>query len=111
MLDKIKAYLSALFGLRRGWLADFRLWILAVPALFVLSIDTPVMDTLLYSLTAMLVVVALAHVMRRILFHYIDLEVVFDKATESPQGAGLVFLGICLVILAFVLGTALWIAK
>ncbi len=96
---------------RRGYFFDARVWALLIPALVVLALDIPVMLTLLYSLAAMLVVVAMAHVMRRILFHYLDMEEVENRASETSTGAGLVFLGMCLLISSFVLAASLWIAK
>ncbi len=96
---------------RRGYFFDARVWALLIPALVVLALDLPVMLTLLYSLSAMFVVVAMAHVMRRVLFHYLDLEEVQAKASESAHGAGLVFLGICVLVAAVVLAAAIWIAK
>ena len=96
---------------RRGYFFDARVWALLIPALVVLAFDLPVLLTLLYSLSAILVVVAMAHVMRRVLFHYIDMEEVENRASMSSTGAGLVFLGVCILTSAVVLGAALWIAK
>ncbi len=44
--------------------------------------------------------VALAHGVRRLLFPYIDLKVFAEEARQSATGAGLVFLGVCLVLCA-----------
>ena len=96
---------------RRGFLADSRLWVLLIPALAVLAIDMPVMLTLLYSLSAMMVVLAMAHFMRRILMHYIDLEEMADIAADTPLGAGLIFLGVALITSSIVIATSIWIAK
>lgn len=98
-------------NVRRGFLFDKRVWVLLVPALGVLALDMPVMLTLMYSLSAIFIVAAVALVIRLILFPYVDLEVVEDIANESPTGAGLVFFGICLMISCIVLAAALWISK
>jgi hypothetical protein len=103
-------FLRNLFGLRRGFVFDWRLLVLIIPALVVLSTDLPILLTLGYALSAILLVVALAHFARRILFPYLDLEVISNRAVQSPAGAGLVFLGTALIILAVILGTAVWIA-
>jgi hypothetical protein len=47
--------------------------------------------------------VALSHILRRVLFPYIDLKSVADRAQCSPEGAGLVFLGVCIVLSSFIL--------
>jgi hypothetical protein len=48
-------------------------------------------------------VVALSHVLRRLLFPDLKLHSIAMTATSSPTGAGLVFLGVCLVVTAFVM--------
>jgi len=42
--------------------------------------------------------VAISHVLRRALFPYLDMKGVAGRACESPVGAGLVFLGVCVVL-------------
>lgn len=98
----------------KGWkrfLPDVRELILVVPATLVLMTDMPVFLTLLYALSAILLVVALSHFVRKVLYPYVDLEVVTQKAQETPTGAALVFIGISLVVGCVVLGAALWIAS
>ena len=46
--------------------------------------------------------VGLSHILRRVLFPYIDLKADADRAQKSPEGAGLVFLGVCIVLSSFV---------
>lgn len=46
--------------------------------------------------------VALSHVLRRVLFPYIDLKLFANDARQSGTGAGLVFVGVCIVLAAFV---------
>lgn len=47
--------------------------------------------------------VALAHVLRRLLFPYVDMGALSHKASNSAEGAGLVFLGISLALASFIL--------
>lgn len=98
------------YTFRRG-LLDLRVWALLIPAVLVLALDIPVLLTLLYSLSAMLVIVAMSHVIRRVLFPYLDLEEVENRASESSTGAGLVFLGTCVLFSSLVLGASIWISK
>lgn len=95
---------------RRG-LFDLRVLALLIPASLVLALDVPVFLTLGYSLAAMFVIVGVAHVIRRIMFPYLDLEEVENQASLSSTGAGLVFLGTCILISAVILGSALWISR
>lgn len=46
--------------------------------------------------------VALSHILRRVLFPYIDLREFADTAKIGTTGSGLVFLGVCIVLAAFV---------
>lgn len=48
---------------------------------------------------------ALAHIVRRIMFPYIDMRNVAAEGVKSPVGAGLVFLGMCFVIGCLVLAS------
>lgn len=42
--------------------------------------------------------VAISHILRRALFPYLDMKGVAARACEAPFGAGMVFLGVCLVL-------------
>lgn len=95
---------------RRG-LFDLRVWALLIPASLVLALDIPVLLTLGYSLAAIFVIVSVAHIIRRVLFPYLDLEEVENQASLSSTGAGLVFLGTCILISAVILGSAVWISR
>ncbi|MDO8771912.1 MAG: hypothetical protein Q7K57_25005 [Burkholderiaceae bacterium] len=52
----------------------------------------------LLSVATGVVAVAAAHLSRKGLFDYLDMEVLAKKASEEPTGAGLVFIGVCIVI-------------
>ena len=56
-----------------------------------------------------LYIFSLTHVLRRLYFPQLDLQLIAKQAIESPVGAGLVFIGICLVIVALItlLGAAI----
>lgn len=47
--------------------------------------------------------VALSHVLRKMLFPYIDLKLYAEEAKKDPAGAGQVFLGVSIVLAAFIL--------
>lgn len=47
--------------------------------------------------------VALSHVLRKLLFPYIDLKMCASNANKTSTGSGLVFLGVCIVLTAFLL--------
>lgn len=69
-------------------------------------VDEPSLATLgLWMGWMMVAGCALAHVVRRIMFPYIDLSKVAARGTQSPVGAGLVFLGVCFVIGCLVLAS------
>ena len=47
-----------------------------------------------------LIAVAVAHMVRKGLFDYLDLQRIAERACETAQGAGLVFVGVCIVLAA-----------
>lgn len=53
---------------------------------------------------------ALSHVLRRVFFPYVDLKVVALEARKGSTGAGLVFLGVC-IVLAVVLAMMTSVAR
>lgn len=53
---------------------------------------------LVLALATPVLAVAFAHLARRGLFDYLDMQKVAERAQEGPTGAGLVFLGVCVVI-------------
>ena len=90
---------------------DKRLWVLLVPSLAILAIDMPVMLTLLYSIAAMFVIAGVSHLTRKVIFPYIDMEVVKDKAIGTSTGAAIVFLSVSLIISAIIIGTSVWLSS
>ena len=46
---------------------------------------------------------ALTHPLRRLLFPYLDLGAAMRKASESPEGAGRVVIGVCIVLAALLM--------
>lgn len=48
------------------------------------------------------IIAALTHLIRRLLFPKLDLQLIAVDAMKSPTGAGLVFLGICLILAVYV---------
>jgi hypothetical protein len=52
----------------------------------------------LAKLATPIVAVWFAHLARRALFDYADMEALMKKARETATGAGLAFLGLCLII-------------
>lgn len=89
----------------------FRYWfmgfggVVVLAALLLTDPDENFISTgmLLLGLVTPLLAVLCAHLARRGLFDWLDLSATADKAQETPTGAGLVFLGVC-VVLAALLG-------
>jgi hypothetical protein len=48
-------------------------------------------------------IVALSHILRRLLFNKLDMQVIAKKAVISSTGAGLVVLAMCIVLASFVM--------
>lgn len=54
--------------------------------------------TFLAQLATPVIAVLFAHLARKALFDYLDMGEIFAKAKQTATGAGLTFLGICIVI-------------
>jgi hypothetical protein len=54
--------------------------------------------TFLAQLATPVIAVWFAHLARKALFDYLDMGEIFNKAKQTATGAGLTFLGICIVI-------------
>lgn len=89
---------------------DLRTLLLLVPAGGVFYIDEALAKALLFSMLFMGVFALMSHVLRKVFFPYVDTEKFSDAALANPVGAGLVFLGICLVIAASLIGSVIWMA-
>lgn len=61
----------------------------------------------LYALGISLLVSSVSHVVRKVLFPYIDLEKFANKALETPVGAAIVFLSITLILAVIIASTCL----
>lgn len=78
--------------------------LLAILALLVSDPDGGTMTAIFgVGLVSTLLAVLLAHWSRKALFDYLDLQALANKAKESPEGAGRVFMGVCIVIGALLL--------
>jgi len=51
----------------------------------------------------MLYGVALSHALRRLMFPYVDLKAIAAEARRSATGAGLVFVGVCIILATFLM--------
>lgn len=92
-------------------LADARAWLLLAPALLVLAQDGPMLEAFSVAAAMLVALAGLSHVLRKLLFPYIDLEVVAKAAMLTGSGAGLVFLGVCAVLAAVFVAAAAWMGR
>lgn len=51
-----------------------------------------------YMLALMTVIALFSHVMRRILFPYLDMKIISDRADESPISAAIVFASVAFIV-------------
>lgn len=75
------------------------------PAL-ALATNTPALSPWGLFIGGAFITAAVSHIMRRALFPQLDLQLIAKKAvSENNIGAALVFIGVCLVLTAFVFTT------
>lgn len=92
-------------------LFDFRSALLLISSYLLLTHDPkniPVANTIYYSFVVMVAIAGLTHVIRKIIFRYLSLEVTAEKAIETPVGAAIVFLSVSLVFCTLIWGTVTW---
>lgn len=61
----------------------------------------------LYAIGISILVSSVSHIIRKVLFPYLDLEVFANKAAESPVGAAIVFMSISVILAVIILSTCL----
>ena len=76
----------------------YRLLPLIGAAVLLLYSDKGGMSVVLYMIGILLLISATSHIVRKILFPYLDLKLFVDKALEQPSSAGMVFLGMSFII-------------
>lgn len=67
------------------------------------AVGLPELAPLLTTVYVVLILIAFGHFARRALFHKLDLQGIGLRALDSPIGAGMVFIGICLVLCTILL--------
>lgn len=83
-----------------------RLWPLLIVSGLVLVPDAG-SHVVLYALGITILVSAVSHLIRKILFPYIDLEYVVERATQTANGAMGVFVGVCMVLSTIIISTCM----
>lgn len=71
--------------------------LIVVLAIF-LKIDYDGTYAILYMLGLMTIVALFSHVMRRLMWPYVDMKVIADRADETPMSSAIVFASIAFVI-------------
>lgn len=79
---------------------------LFVVAGFILVPDAGSM-VVLYAIGISILVSSVSHIIRKVLFPYLDLEVFANKAAESPLGAAIVFFSITMILAVIIVSTCL----
>jgi hypothetical protein len=60
--------------------------------------DLDSLQVVLYVLGILLLIAVTTHILRKVLFPYLDLGAFVSKALEDPRAAGMVFLGMSFII-------------
>lgn len=83
-----------------------RLWLLLLVSGLVLVPDAG-SHVVLFALGITILVSAVSHVIRKILFPYLDLETVATRAIDTPVGAGMVFMGVTIILSTIIMSTCM----
>lgn len=90
-------------------LGDFRFLYLFVPATFVLMLDWPGFEALVKTFCVFYALLGMAHIIRKLLVPYLDLEAFVAKASDSPAGSAAVVCAILLFYLALTVIPIWWV--
>lgn len=96
----------------KRWFSPFidrRLVLLTLPALAALATDLPVLISLVYSISAVLFIVAVSHWMRQVILHYVDMSELMGKAKESSLGSALIYLATTIYMSVLVICAIWWV--
>ena len=88
---------------------DHRLLLLLIPACLALSTKLPVFITLIYSLSAILFIVAVSHWLRKVVMYFIDLEELLEVAKQSPVACAVVYLATTIYMSVLVICAVWWV--
>lgn len=83
--------------LKSIWSEITRMWFLIILSILIIAPDDnrwPV----LFSLGVLTLAIIVIHLIRKTLFHYIDLQLLMKKAEESPVASAIVFVAIIYMI-------------
>ncbi|HDR9163607.1 TPA: hypothetical protein QDB28_004011 [Burkholderia vietnamiensis] len=95
--------------LRRG-LHDWRMVALLIPAVLILCTNMPVALTIGYSFSVAFIFAAASHLLRKVLFPYVDLRELVAHASCTPLGSAVVFLSVMIVLSSIMLAISLWLS-
>lgn len=105
MLEKWNKFISLTkdSDLRRlVFLGIFLLIISQIDRIFTFDGNMAFLTAVLNSTSVVIVVAAVSHVVRRVLFPKIHMMEFANKAKENPIAAAIVYLGVCIVLATFV---------
>jgi hypothetical protein len=89
---------------------DWRLWALLIPAALILCTNLPVALTIGYSFSVVLIFAGASHLLRKVLFPYVDLRLLVAKAVETPLASAVIFLAVAIVLSAILVANAIWLS-
>lgn len=95
-------------------LLDLRFLIMAVPSFAYLFIsndgkNADIAWTMIYAIAVMTAFTAVTHLIRKLLFPYIDLKQFATQANLEPKSAAIVFASVCFVLSVVLFSMVYWI--
>lgn len=93
-------------NLKQAGVAFKRMWLPILAAGMILVPDAG-SNVVLYALGITLAVSAVSHLVRKILFPYIDMSEYASRALETPVGASVIFASISMILSVIILSTCM----
>ena len=95
-------------------ITDLRFLLLALPSFAYLFFsndgkNADIAWTMIYAIAVMVAFTSVTHLIRKLLFPYVDLKVFADEAVTDPRSAAIVFASVCFVLSVVLYSMVYWI--
>lgn len=105
---------TILLALKDAWatlyfLRDWRVYLLLIPVFYFYHLDPALAKTVFTLLAGLTTILLAAHLVRQILFPYIDLKVAWNQVVKEPLSAAIGLLAVLLFLCVVLWVVASWV--
>lgn len=108
-VDRARTWFASLWAPLAHLFEGRQIWLLAVPVGIWFWMDRALIKTWLSLVLGVVLLVAVALLIRKVIMPRVDIQAAADKAQEDPIGAALVFLGGVLFMIAVIAAAVIFV--